>query len=83
MNTTNLEKRRCRCDVLITKEAQNLKENRGSCMDWYLRRDSQSQHEVAAKHTCSAGETDRLKGNGAYMAQSQTGENNDSKGREG
>ena len=60
MNATNLGERRCRCNVLITKKAQNLKEGMGSCVDSYLKRGARGQHEVAVKHTCSAVETDRL-----------------------
>ena len=33
MNATNLEKRRCRYDMLITREAQNLEKQRGSCVE--------------------------------------------------
>ena len=55
MDATDLEERRCRCDVLITGETQNLKEHGGSCVS---QRDAQGQHEMAVKQTCSARETD-------------------------
>ena len=57
MNTTNLEERRCKYDVLITREAQNLKEHRGSCMEWISQRDAHGLHKVAVKHTSLVGET--------------------------
>ena len=59
MNATNLDECQHRCDVLIMMEAQNLKEH--SWVEGYLKRDTQGHHEVAVKHTCSAGETDRFK----------------------
>ena len=37
MNATNVKRRGCGCDVLITSEAQNLKEHRGSCVGWCIR----------------------------------------------
>ena len=60
MNATNLEERRCRCNVLIIRDARSLKEHRGSC-GTISQRDTQGQHKVAVKNnTCSAGETDRV-----------------------
>ena len=57
MGATNLEERRCRCYVLITKEAHNLEEHQGSCVEWYTKREARGQHKVAVKLTCSAGKT--------------------------
>ena len=60
MNATN-EERRCRCDVLITSEAQNLKESGALVWNDISQRDAQGQHEVAVKHTRWAGEIYRLR----------------------
>ena len=44
IESTDLEKRRCRCDALmLVIEAQNLKEHRGSGVDGHLKRDAQDQ----------------------------------------
>ena len=74
-NATSLEERRRRCGVMITEEAQNRKECRGSCVWNNISERCTGSAQVALNHTYSAGETYRMK-NGTCVAKGQARDKN-------